>query len=240
MGSRDAHGYLASPAVVAASALAGRIVGPRSFEVRDLAVSCRAGKAAAADSVPPQVADAVPGFPDRLQGELLLIPRDDLNTDAIYPKDVTYRDGLPDEEMARHAFRNHDPEFAAVARPGDLLVGGANFGSGSSREQAVTALRAFGLPIVIAVSFSQTYRRNAFNNGFPLVECGALVEHVRARAATDRPTGRVGLSATVDFRRSVVVVDGMEFPFPPLPMLAQRLIALGGVEAMVRGAQWTT
>ena len=74
---------------------------------------------------------------------------------------------------------NYDPDFRSLARPGDLLVGGYNFGTGSSREQAATALKHFGIPCVVAASFSETYKRNAFNNGFVVFECPALVGYLR-------------------------------------------------------------
>ena len=60
-----------------------------------------------------------------------------------------------------------------------MIVGGYNFGTGSSREQAATALKFAGIPCVIAASFSETYKRNAFNNGFVVFECPELVEHLR-------------------------------------------------------------
>ena len=65
--------------------------------------------------------------------------------------------------------------FRARTHAGDVLVGGFNFGTGSSREQAVTCLKAKGIPLVIAASFSQTYLRNAFNNGFLCIEVPELV-----------------------------------------------------------------
>ena len=69
------------------------------------------------------------------------------------------------------------------------MVGGFNFGTGSSREQAVTALKAKGIPLVIAGSFSQTYLRNAFNNGFLCIEIPELVKRLRAKFA-DADRGR--------------------------------------------------
>ncbi len=233
MGSPDAHAYLASPAVVAASALAGHIAGPERFESVPLIVSARDG-AAAGRRGEEEAAGKIEGFPERLDADLVLLPGEDLNTDAIYPKDVTYRDGLTDEEMARHLFLHHDPRFVEVARAGDVLVGGTGFGAGSSREQAVTALRAFGIRAVIAASFSRTYRRNALNHGFLLLECPTLVDRLRADFPGSPPTIRTGRRATIDLRRWHVRVDEEEFSIRPLPVLARRLIAEGGVEAMVR------
>ena len=211
-----------------------RIAGPREFEVTELVTELRAGRSAPAADANGEI-DILDGFPERIEGELLWLPKDNMNTDGIYGKDVTYRDDLTPEQMATHAFRNYDPEFQTVAKPGDLIVGGRNFGSGSSREQAATAIHYFGIPLVVAASYSQTYKRNAFNNGFPLLECPGLVDWlVELHAGDDRATIRTGKAATVDFRRSVIVVEGREFPFPPLGEVPQRLTIAGGAEAVVR------
>ncbi|MDP6529589.1 MAG: homoaconitase [Gemmatimonadota bacterium] len=232
MGSRESKCYLASPAVVAASALAGKITGPVEFESRALVTDMVEHPA---ESVPRPATEILPGFPESLSGEIVLLPRDNLNTDGIYGKDVTYRDDLTPAQMAGHAFRNYDPAFQETARPGDLLVAGRNFGTGSSREQAATAIQHFGIPLVIAASYSQTYKRNAFNNGFPLVECPALVEWLLEEVGTgDAPTIRTGIHAEVDFRASVIRVDGAEYAFPSLGSVPQELVVAGGTEALVR------
>jgi homoaconitate hydratase len=214
----------------AASAVAGRIAGHREFEELDLVTSIEE-----TDGESPETETEIfPGFPDQLSGELLFLPKDNMNTDGIYGKDVTYRDDLTPEEMATHAFRNYDPEFQTLARRSDLLVGGKNFGSGSSREQAATAIKFFGIPIVIAASFSQTYKRNAFNNGFPVLECPSLVEFLRERCGEHALTIRTGLTAIVDFRTSTVRLGEDRFPFLPLGEVPQRLVVAGGTEALVR------
>lgn len=235
MGSRDAECYLASPSVVAASAVAGRITGHRTFEARPLVSAIRPGARAPRAKT---VTEILAGFPATLGGEIVWLPKDNMNTDGIYGKDVTYRDGLTPDEMAQHVFRNYDPEFIRIARPGDIVVGGANFGSGSSREQAATAIKFFGIPLVIAASFSQTYKRNAFNNGFPLVDCPDLVEALREKFGASPATVRTGWRATIDFRTSTLRLegpgaDGREFRFLPLGDVAQRLVVAGGAEAWV-------
>jgi homoaconitate hydratase len=235
MGSREAQCYLASPAVVAASAVAGRIAGHQPFETVAIVSSIR--DEGGANGGRQAVTEILPGFPAEIRGELLWLPKDNMNTDGIYGKDVTYQDDLPPEEMAKHAFRNYDPEFQRVARRGDILVGGRNFGSGSSREQAATALQHFGIPLLVAGSFSQTYKRNAFNNGFAVIECPALVEHLAKKFAGDaRLTIRTGIEAVVDFRSSRVRFAGEALPFLPLGEVAQRLVVAGGAEALVREA----
>ncbi|MBZ0269248.1 homoaconitase [bacterium] len=231
MGSRDAECYLASPAVVAASALAGRIAGHAPFAMQELVTEIRTNDAVGNGAFATEILD---GFPEKLEGELVWLPKDNMNTDGIYGKDVTYRDDLTPDEMATHAFRNYDPDFQTIARKGDLLVGGANFGSGSSREQAATAIRFFGIPLVIAESYSQTYKRNAFNNGFPVMECPGLVARLRGEFPTTPPTIRTGLHAVVDFRASVIRVGEDTYPFVALGEVPQRLVVAGGAEAVVR------
>ena len=141
MGSRDAKAYLASPAVVAASAVAGYITAPAEVGEEAPPYAFRAAAAhAEARSV-----DVLPGFPARFTGRALLQPVDNLNTDGIYGKDVTYRDDLTPEQMAGYAMANYDPEFQGKAAAGDIIVAGRNFGTGSSREQAATALKYRGI-----------------------------------------------------------------------------------------------
>ena len=133
---------------------------------------------------------------------------------------------------------NYDPAFVGVARAGDIVVGGMNFGTGSSREQAVTALQAKGIPLVVAGSFSQTYLRNAFNNGFLCVELPALVARLREQLA-DRVAAREktivpGDEVVVDFTTSTLTWRGEVFAFPALGSVPQSLVVAGGVENLVR------
>jgi homoaconitate hydratase len=138
MGSRDAQCYLGSPEVVAASAVAGYICGQAEAGHRDLKKRFEqlAMGSAAAEEI-----EILPGFPQRVQGRLVFLPQDNLNTDGIYGKDYTYREDMTPELMARVVMENYDPQFAERTQAGDVVVGGFNFGTGSSREQAVTALK---------------------------------------------------------------------------------------------------
>jgi len=184
MGSPESKVYLASPGVVAASAVAGYISSPiPSGDAGGFREALgRAGKVRVNPKPKSVVSriDVIDGFPETIEGELLLVPKDNMNTDGIYGKEFTYEDNLTPGEMGSKAMLNYDPHFQQIARTGDILVGGFNFGSGSSREQAATALKYRGLQMVIAGSFSQTYKRNAFNNGYILIECPELLEELRA------------------------------------------------------------
>jgi len=229
MGDRDALVYLGSPAVVAASALAGFICAPQTFAERAAGTAVRQAerKLKPAGSV-----KIIAGFPPSVRGRILFLDKDNLNTDGIYGSKHTYRDDMTPEEMAAVTFENYDPNFNTLYQKGDVVVGGLNFGSGSSREQAATALKFKGIPCVIAASFSETYKRNAFNNGFVVFECPELVTHLRATLKNRAPTTMAG-EITIDYGKSVLTTDGKSFPFPPLSPAAQELIVAGGAENLV-------
>ncbi len=233
MGSRDAKCYLASPEVVAASAVAGYIRGPHEFADRSLERDYKEfSTGAAAEKV-----EILPGFPERVKGRLIFAPQDNVNTDAIYGKDYTYRDDMTKEMMAKVVMENYDPQFAARAQAGDVIVSGYNFGTGSSREQAVTCLKAKGIPIVIAASFSQTYLRNAYNNGFLCVEVPELVKRLREQFAKEisakEKTIIPGDEITVDFTSGQISWRGETFAFPALGSVPQSLVIADGVENLV-------
>ena len=130
-------------------------------------------------------------------------------------------------------FENYDPDLRATARSGDIIVSGLNFGTGSSREQAATALKFFGIPCVIAASFSETYKRNAFNNGFVVFECPALISHLRATRPGGGEKTVIAGEIAVDYTKSQLTFNGVAFPFPALSPVAQELVVAGGAEAVI-------
>lgn len=230
MGSREAQAYLASPAVVAASAKAGFICGPEVAVDTSLERKIRVPEAAARDSVTTPILD---GFPAVIEGPLLFCDSDNLNTDGIYAGKYTYREDMTPEQMAQVAMDNYDEKFQDLAQEGDILVSGYNFGTGSSREQAATALKYRGIGLVVAGSFSATYKRNAFNNGYLLVDCPELIEYLRGLGLEKAATVRPGSVLRLDFAAGEAQVDGKTFRFPPLGPTAQELIVAGGLEALV-------
>jgi homoaconitate hydratase len=233
MGSRDAQCYLASPEVVAASAVAGYIRGPHEMSGPEPSRRYTEFPASAAA----EKVDILPGFPEKVHGRLVFLPQDNVNTDAIYGKDYTYRDDVTKELMAKVVMENYDPQFASRTRAGDVVVSGFNFGTGSSREQAVTCLKAKGIPIVIAASFSQTYLRNAYNNGFLCVEVPELVNRLREQfineIAAREKTIIPGEEIDIDFTSGVIHWRGERFAFPPLGSVPQSLVIAEGVENLV-------
>jgi homoaconitate hydratase len=233
MGSRDAQCYLGSPEVVAASAVAGYITGPHHFADHTPA---RAYQEFEATSTVEKV-EILPGFPERVKGRLVFMPQDNVNTDAIYGKDYTYRDDMTPEMMAKVVMENYDPQFALSTQAGDVIVSGFNFGTGSSREQAVTCLKAKGIPLVIAASFSQTYLRNAYNNGFLCVEVPELVKKLREQfaqqIAAKEKTIIPGDEIAIDFTSGTITWRGEKFAFPALGSVPQSLVIAQGVENLV-------
>jgi len=234
MGSRDARCYLASPEVVAASAIAGYITGPNHFVDSKIETRIEEFDTKAAEN---ERVEILPGFPKHVTGRLVFLPQDNLNTDAIYGKDYTYRDDMTAEMMARVAMENYDPQGALRVRAGDVLAGGFNFGTGSSREQAVTCLKAKGIAVLIAASFSQTYLRNAYNNGFLCIEIPQLVAELRREFANEIGHGDrtiiPGENVDIDFVGSTVNWRGKTFFFSPLGSVPQSLVIAGSMEKLV-------
>jgi len=142
---------------------------------------------------------------------------DDVNTDVIFPGKYTYQPMEP-AEMAQHAMEDLDPDFAKEVKEGDVIVAGANFGCGSSREQAATCLKAAGVAAVIAKSFSRIFFRNAINNGLPVIE---LHDGTDAMEKGD--------IVTVDFEKGIVQHEGKEYHFPELPQVVLAILEDGGL-----------
>jgi 3-isopropylmalate/(R)-2-methylmalate dehydratase small subunit len=141
---------------------------------------------------------------------------DDISTDQIAPGRLFHlRTDLP--ELAKHVLEDARPEFAAGMRPGDFVVGGRNFGLGSSREHAPRIIKIAGAGAVLAQSFARIFFRNAINVGLPIVECPGTGQ-VPAGAA-----GELDLAAGV-FRAGEVELRGA-----PYPEAMRRLIDAGGL-----------
>jgi len=230
MGDSSALAYLASPQVVAASAVAGYIdysvaeEGDPSGTINRQETAARSGGET----------ELLPEFPAQITAELLFCHQDNLNTDGIYPGKYTYQDDITPQQQAEVVMENYDPEFGRKAATGDILVGGFNFGTGSSREQAATALKHRGLRLVFAGSFSETYKRNAINNGFLVIEAPQLTDDLKQQFGDKELTMRTGYTAVIDFKKACVTVSGKEYTIAPVGKAAQELILLGGLENWVK------
>ncbi|KAG6906095.1 mitochondrial Homoaconitase [Tephrocybe rancida] len=268
MGHPKAQAYLASPAVVAASAIKGYICGPASLDPAKLPATkaptfsisnVPASTAASASSDEPLYT----GFPSTFTGPLLFAPQDNLNTDGIYPGKYTYADDITLEGQAKVVMENYDPSFATLVaekrasfapfdgacKEGVVLVAGYNFGTGSSREQAATALKAAGVPLVIAGSFGDIFKRNAINNGLVCLESPELVRDLTEWYAKDGKRGAggrkgeltvdMGMTIEVGMRDGKAVVvststgEGMTYTLRPVGASVQELWVCGGLEGFI-------
>ena len=137
----------------------------------------------------------------------------DIDTDALAPG-AFMKHGI--DVIAQHCLEALRPDFAAAVRPGDVLVAGANFGIGSSREQAAGALVHLGVRAVIAPSFSGLFFRNAFNLGLLLLTCPDADQLQEGDAVTLVPTG-------------VQRADGTVLPCQPIPDFLMNMVHAGGL-----------
>ncbi len=168
--------YLASPAVAAASSVAGFLTDPDNIPEKPVLSSRGAappGRETAGEGArpTPPLGTAAPG-PERplvVTGRVWVIRRDNIDTDMIFHNRHLAITKL--EEMGPHAFGNLAgwEDFSRKARPGDIVVTGQNFGAGSSRQQAVDCFKALGLAAIVAKSFGAIYERNAINAALPIV-----------------------------------------------------------------------
>ncbi|AFH48861.1 Aconitase A [Ignavibacterium album JCM 16511] len=231
MGSPNAFAYLASPAVVASSAIAGKIDYNWNYGNHKIIGSIKVNSKKSEQKSSVRIID---GFKPIIEGELIFCHQDNLNTDGIYPGKYTYNDDMTPQQQAEVVMENYDPEFVRIAKAGDILVGGFNFGTGSSREQAATALKYKGIQLVIAGTFNETYKRNALNNGFLLIECPELVNDLKAKFGKEKLTVKTGMMAKIDFQNSVITLDNKSYTIDPVGEAAQELIVTGGLEEWVK------
>ena len=142
---------------------------------------------------------------------------DNVNTDVIFPGKYTYTVTAP-AEIASHALEDLDPTFARSVQPGDVVIGGRNWGCGSSREQGATCLKYAGVGAVIAASFARIFYRNAVNNGLPALTCAAAVHALQH-----------GDAITIDLEKNVIHSARGDFEFPPLSPSVHGIVAAGGL-----------
>ena len=143
---------------------------------------------------------------------------DNVDTDVIIP--ARYLNAPSPEELAKHCMEDIDASFATMVKPGDIMVGGANFGCGSSREHAPISIRACGVRCVIAASFARIFYRNSINIGFPILECP------EAAAAIQN-----GDTVSVDFATGKIVDEttGESFQAVALPPFIEKIVEHNGL-----------
>lgn len=148
---------------------------------------------------------------------------DNVDTDVIIP--ARYLTTTDESELARHALEDLDPGFASSVSPGDVVVAGANFGCGSSREHAPVSLRGAGVGAVIARSFARIFFRNAINTGLQILVCPEAVD-----AVADGDEVDVDASSGMIHDRTT----GLSFQAEPLPESVMGIVAVGGLVPWVR------
>ncbi len=176
----------------------------------------------------------IQGFPTSMEGDLLFCPSDNLNTDGIYPGKYTYVDDFTPEQQAAVVMENYDPEFSKIAKKGDIVAGGFNFGTGSSREQAATALKYKGIACIIAGSLSETFIRNSINNGFLVIECSELINDLKKQFGVEKLTIQINKKIRMDFKNSLITFDDKQYAIDPVGEAAQEIIIAGGLEEWVK------
>ena len=143
---------------------------------------------------------------------------DNVDTDVIIPaRHLNTQDA---KELASHCMEDIDKDFVNRVQPGDIMVGGWNFGCGSSREHAPLCIKTAGIAVVIAKSFARIFYRNSINIGLPILECEAAAEQIQA-----------GDTVSVDFNTGVITDEttGKTYQAEPFPEFIQNIIAAGGL-----------
>ncbi len=148
---------------------------------------------------------------------------DNIDTDVIIP--ARYLNTSNHAELASHCMEDIDAEFKNKVADGDIMVGGANFGCGSSREHAPIAIKASGVSIVIAETFARIFYRNAINIGLPILECPEASKKIEA-----------GDVVEVNFDTGVITnhTKGETYTANPFPPFIQEIITKGGLLASIQ------
>lgn len=148
---------------------------------------------------------------------------DNVDTDVIIP--ARYLNTSDPKELASHCMEDLDATFQSRVKPGDIMVGGENFGCGSSREHAPIAIKASGISLVIAKSYGRIFYRNSINIGLAIVECPEAVD-----AISD------GDVVEADLDRGIIrdVTTNQTFSVTPFPDFIQTIIQNGGLIASIQ------
>lgn len=151
---------------------------------------------------------------------------DNVDTDVIIP--ARYLNAPSPAELAKHCMEDIDAAYAASVKPGDIMVGGWNFGCGSSREHAPMAIQASGASCVIAASFARIFYRNAINIGFPILECPEAAQAIGN-----------GDTVSVDFSTGVIKdkTTGQTFQAAAFPAFINNIIEKGGLLPYLKDRQ---
>lgn len=146
---------------------------------------------------------------------------DNVNTDVIIP--ARYLNDASAENLRAHAMEDIDPDFAKKVKPGDVIVGGYNFGSGSSREHAPLAIKASGVSLVIAKSFARIFFRNAVNIGLLTVESAQMADEIAKNDVLSVGNGKIK-----------DITTGKSYDLPPIDDYVKNILESGGLMEAVK------
>lgn len=151
---------------------------------------------------------------------------DNVDTDVIIP--ARYLNTIDKKELASHCMEDLDTTFTSRVKPGDIMVGGENFGCGSSREHAPIAIKESGIALVIAKSFARIFYRNAINIGLAILECPEASEKIEA-----------GDEVSIDFDTGLITnaTKGETYQANPFPDFIKEIIQTGGLMADIKKRQ---
>ncbi len=149
---------------------------------------------------------------------------DNVDTDVIIP--ARYLNDPDPAALASHCMEDIDDTFAGSVQQGDIMVGGWNFGCGSSREHAPISIQASGVAVVIAASFARIFYRNAINIGFPILECPEAAAEINKgdEVVVDLESGRIENKTS-----------GKTYQAAPQPTFIGSMIEAGGLLKYLKG-----